>query len=242
MKVLVTGGAGFIGPHIVDRLIKRGDFVRVFDNLSTGDLSNIARYISTGAVELVRGDVRDLAAVKGAAEGCELIYHLAAQSSVPKSTEDPQADMEINVGGTHNVLMAAKEQGAKVVFASSSVVYGRSVKVPTPEAHRCPSRSTASRRTENYCRTTTALRGADGDTEALQHLRTGNQQGSDDRPYRKLMRIRSASELLGSGTRRRIIFTSTTRLTFIMAARGRVQRGGAQHGLGESYTVLRWQR
>jgi len=244
VKVLVTGGAGFIGPHIVDRLIKRGDVVRVFDNLSTGDLSNIARYISTGAVELVRGDVRDLAAVKGAAEGCELIYHLAAQSSVPKSTEDPQADMEINVGGTHNVLMAAKEQGSKVVFASSSVVYGRSVKVPTPEgAPLLPFSFYGVSKTaaENYCRTYSELFGVPTVILRLFNIYgPGTNKGLMIDLYRKLMRDPKRLEVLGSGNQKKdYLYIDDTVDAFIMAPERSPCRGEAYNiGLGESYTVF----
>ena len=122
--ILVTGGAGFIGPRVAERLVEGGELVRILDNLSTGDISNISGLIKTGGVELVKGDVLDPALVRRATKECGLIYHLAAQSSVPVSTGDPAGDMRINVEGTVNVLEAARSNGAKVIFASSSTVYG----------------------------------------------------------------------------------------------------------------------
>ncbi len=244
MKVLVTGGAGFIGPHIIDRLMKKGDMVRVFDNLSTGDLSNISRYISTGAVELIRGDVRDLAAVKGAAEGCELIYHLAAQSSVPRSTEDPQGDMEVNIGGTHNVLMAAREQGSKVVFASSSVVYGKSVKAPTEEA--APLRpysfyGVSKTAAENYCSVYSEL--FEVPTVILRLFNIygpGTNKGLMIDLYRKLMRDPKRLDVLGSGNQKKdYLYIDDTVDVFMMAPERSPCRGEAYNiGLGESYTVF----
>jgi len=244
VRVMVTGGAGFIGPHVVDRLIKRGDVVRVFDNLSTGSLSNIARYISTGAVELVRGDVRDLAAVKSAADGCELIYHLAAQSSVPKSSEDPRIDMEVNIGGTHSVLMAAREKGAKVVFASSSVVYGRTDKVPTPEDAPLSPYSfygISKMAAENYCRAYSELFGVPTVILRLFNIYgPGTDKGLMIDLYRKLMRDPGRLEVLGSGNQKKdYLYIDDAVDAFMMAPEKAPCRGEAYNiGLGESYTVF----
>lgn len=244
MQVLVTGGAGFIGPHIIDRLVKRGDSVRVLDNLSSGSLSNVSGYIKTGAIELTRGDVRDRAAVRKAADGCELIYHLAAQSSVPRSTDDPETDMEVNIGGTHNVLMAARECGAKVVFASSSVVYGRSVKIPTPEdAPLLPysfygvSKTSA----ESYCRVYSEL--FEVPTVILRLFNIygpGTNKGLMIDLYRKLMRDPKRLELLGSGMQKKdYLYIDDTVDAFIAAPERSPCRGEAYNiGLGESYTVF----
>jgi UDP-glucose 4-epimerase len=133
MVVLITGGAGFIGSKLAEELIKRGKIVRILDNLSSGDLSNINHLIKTGAVEFIKGDIRDKDIIKKSSNDCDLIYHLAAQSSVPFSMENPDIDMEVNIKGTLNVLMIAKEIGAKVVFTSSSTVYGIAKKIPTHE-------------------------------------------------------------------------------------------------------------
>lgn len=124
MKVMVTGGAGFIGSHLVDELVRAGHQVVVLDNLSSGKRSNLAA--SAGDVELVVGDVRDVAFVEAQVRGCEIVFHLAAAVSVPDSIARPQVTQQINLGGTLNVLTAAQRGGVRrVVFASSAAVYGQ---------------------------------------------------------------------------------------------------------------------
>lgn len=122
-RFLVTGGAGFIGGHITEHLIGLGHEVVVFDDLSTGKLDNLSGV--KDKIEFVRGDIRDVDALKQAARGAGYVIHHAAEISVIKSVQEPAFVNEVNVGGTLNVLIAAKEAGAKrVVFASSSAVYG----------------------------------------------------------------------------------------------------------------------
>jgi nucleoside-diphosphate-sugar epimerase len=129
---LVTGGAGFIGSHIVEELVRRGHAVRVLDNFSTGKRENLDAV--RGRVEVIDGDVRDLAVCRRAAAGADYVFHEAAQISVPKSVEDPFLNDSVNVGGTLNVLWAAKEGGAKkFVLASSTSVYGDSPELPKRE-------------------------------------------------------------------------------------------------------------
>ncbi len=121
MRVLVTGAAGFIGSHLCRRLVADGHEVVGFDDLSAGDLSNMA---DVPEVRLVEADLRDDGAVAKAAEGCDAILHHAARKSVPRSVREPEDFVEVNVRGTLNVLLAAREGPATVVFASSSSVYG----------------------------------------------------------------------------------------------------------------------
>jgi UDP-glucose 4-epimerase len=129
---LVTGGAGFIGSHLAARLVERGEAVRIFDNLSTGKLENIAPL--GFRVELIKGDVRDAAAVRRAMAGVEVVFHQAADPSVPRSMTDPAACYESNVLGTVNVLQAAREASVRrVVFASSCAVYGDAPGTPKTE-------------------------------------------------------------------------------------------------------------
>lgn len=131
-RVLVTGGAGFIGAHIVEELVRRGERVRVLDDLSTGKRENLLGFI--GTIEFVRGDVGSARETLEAVTGCELVIHLAARPSVQRSIDDPVATNEVNVDGTLNVLMAAKETGVRrVVMASSSSVYGDSPTLPKHE-------------------------------------------------------------------------------------------------------------
>lgn len=120
---LVTGGAGFIGSHIVRALLQQGDFVRVLDNFSTGKPENLAGL----QVEIVEGDLRDKEAVATAVQGIDFVFHEAAFVSVPQSMEDPLPCFEINQRGTEILLEAARKAGVKrVVLASSAAVYGDS--------------------------------------------------------------------------------------------------------------------
>jgi len=131
-KYLVTGGAGFIGSNIVDELVRRREEVKVLDDFSSGKKENLEGVL--GAIELIEGDIRDLALLKKALKGCDYVIHQAALRSVPKSMKDPALYDEVNVMGTLNVLSAAAENKVKrVVFASSSSVYGDSEKLPQSE-------------------------------------------------------------------------------------------------------------
>ena len=129
---LVTGGAGFIGSHLVDALVASGTAVRVLDDLSSGRRENLAN--AAGAIELVEGDIRDLALVRRACEGVDLVFHLAAVGSVPRSMRDPAYSLAVNVGGTANVLTGARDAAARrFVYASSSSVYGDNETLPKRE-------------------------------------------------------------------------------------------------------------
>jgi UDP-glucose 4-epimerase len=131
-QVLVTGGAGFIGSHLVEALVRRGDTVRVLDNLSTGKEQNLAAVAD--AVELIRGDIRDRDVVYGAMEGIDLVFHQAALVSVPLSVHEPALNHAINVDGTFHVIDAAREIGVGcLVYASSSAVYGDLPGLPKTE-------------------------------------------------------------------------------------------------------------
>ena len=132
---LVTGGAGFIGSHVVERLLRDGAHVRVLDNFSTGRRENLAFARATAErLEVIEGDLRDLATVERAARGVDVIYHQAAMRSVPRSVDDPLGANENNVTGTLHVLDAARRLGVhRVVYASSSSVYGDNPELPKRE-------------------------------------------------------------------------------------------------------------
>jgi UDP-glucose 4-epimerase len=134
---VVTGGAGFIGSHVVERLLadQPAATVRVFDNFSTGATGNLPFAASAGErLEIVRGDIRDLAAVERVVQGAEVIFHQAAMRSVPRSVADPLGANDNNVAGTLHVLEAARRAGVRrVVYASSSSVYGDRPDLPKRE-------------------------------------------------------------------------------------------------------------
>jgi nucleoside-diphosphate-sugar epimerase len=128
---LVTGGAGFIGSHLTEELVRRGHRVRVADSLITGKRSNLDHI--TG-VEFLEGDVADLAFAKRAADGCEYVLHQAAIPSVPRSVSDPISSNRANVDGTLNMLVASRDAGVKrLVFAGSSSAYGDTPTLPKQE-------------------------------------------------------------------------------------------------------------
>jgi nucleoside-diphosphate-sugar epimerase len=133
VEVLVTGGAGFIGSHVVRRLLALGHDVRVLDNLSTGRRSNLSSVLRE--IDVVEGDLRNLPAVSRAMRGCELVVHLGAVPSVPRSIADPGTTHVANATGTLNVLIAARDaEASRVVFASSSSIYGAAVDLPKRES------------------------------------------------------------------------------------------------------------
>jgi UDP-glucose 4-epimerase len=131
VKALVTGGAGFIGSNLVHALLERGDDVRVLDNFSTGNRANL----ESVDVDIVEGELRSYERVHAAVRGVEVVYHLGALGSVPRSVQDPLTSSAVNVEGTLNVLLAARDEGVRrVVFASSTSVYGTSRELPTVES------------------------------------------------------------------------------------------------------------
>jgi UDP-glucose 4-epimerase len=129
---LVTGGAGFIGSHVVTELLERGHVVRVLDNFSTGRRGNLTA--SDGDVEVFEGDVRSYERAHNAVKGCDCVIHLAALPSVPRSVQDPLTTSAVNVTGTLNTLLAARDAAVRrVVLASSSSVYGANETMPKHE-------------------------------------------------------------------------------------------------------------
>jgi UDP-glucose 4-epimerase len=135
MNCLVSGGAGFIGSHIVDALVKRGDRVRVLDNLSTGKKENLSSVWDQ--IEFVQGDIRDKNDLSKAVKDVALVYHPAALRSVPRSVDDPASSNDVNVTGTLQLLMACRVAGVKrVVYSSSSSVYGDNLQYPQVETMR----------------------------------------------------------------------------------------------------------
>ena len=130
-RALVTGGAGFIGSNLVRALLERGDDVRVLDNFSTGNRANLEGL----DIEIVEGELRSYERVHNAVRGRDVVYHLGALGSVPRSVQDPLTSSAVNVEGTLNVLLAARDEGVRrVVYASSSSVYGSKRELPVDES------------------------------------------------------------------------------------------------------------
>lgn len=133
MRVLVTGGAGFIGSHICDELVKQNYRVRVIDNFVTGKMENIEHLLNK--IELVKGDIRDKKLVTKITKGVDYVLHQAALRSVPRSIDDPVSTNDVNITGTLNLLIAAKEAKVKrFIYASSSSVYGDTKELPKKES------------------------------------------------------------------------------------------------------------
>lgn len=132
LLVLVTGGAGFIGSHLVDELLARGARVRVLDNFATGRRENLQH--CRDSIKLIEGDIRDITTCYEAMEEVDYVFHQAALGSVPRSMSDPALSIGVNIGGTANIFQAAREKKVRrVVYASSSSVYGDSTRLPKKE-------------------------------------------------------------------------------------------------------------
>jgi UDP-glucose 4-epimerase len=133
MKALVTGGAGFIGSHLAERLLKDGNSVAVIDNLSTGSLKNIEAFRNHQNFTFTEGDIRDAKLMEDLTERCDVIYHLAAAVGVQLIADKPVHTIETNIGGTETVLNVANKFGKRILIASSSEVYGKNEAVPFHE-------------------------------------------------------------------------------------------------------------
>lgn len=154
--ILVTGGAGFIGSHLAEGLLKQGHQVRVLDNFSTGKKENLIFERPNPSLEVINGDIRELGDCQKAVAGVEYVFHEAALASVQRSVEDPLTTQAVNVEGTLHILMASREAGVKrVIYASSSSVYGDTPVLPKhEEMHPSPLSPYALQKYigEQYCR------------------------------------------------------------------------------------------
>jgi UDP-glucose 4-epimerase len=162
VRVLVTGGGGFIGSHLAERLLERGDDVRILDSFATGRRENLSHLPD---VEIVEGDVQSFERAQHAVRGCDAVLHQAALPSVPRSIQDPLTSNAVNVTGTLNVLLAARDAGVRrVVYASSSSVYGSNEQLPKREDQPVSPISpyaVSKLAGEGFCRSFTTIYGLD---------------------------------------------------------------------------------
>ena len=136
MRTLVTGGAGFIGSHLVDELVRRDNQVIVYDNLSTGFKRHLETLLSNNRITLVEGELLDEERLNAAMKGADTVFHLAANADVRGGKSNTRVDLEQNIIGTHRVLEAMRINGAsRIVFTSSATVYGEPDVFPTPESY-----------------------------------------------------------------------------------------------------------
>lgn len=181
--VLVTGGAGFIGSHLVDALVQRGQRVRVLDNFSTGDPANLDEV--AGQIDLIEGDLTDLDTVQQAMKGVEVVFHQAALASVPRSVANPLATHRACVDGTLNVLLAARDAGVRrVVYAASSSAYGNSARLPKTETDPTAPLSpyaVAKLAGEQYCAAFSEVYGLE--TVRLRYFNVYGPRQTPDSPY-----------------------------------------------------------
>jgi nucleoside-diphosphate-sugar epimerase len=183
MNALVTGGAGFIGSHLVDRLLTDGHIVTVLDNLSTGLESNLVD--ARDQIRFVQGDIRDLKVVRECVAGQDIVFHQAALGSVPRSIDDPITSNAVNVNGTLNMLVASKDAGVKrFLYASSSSVYGDTPKLPKVETmplNPLSPYALTKLAAEEYCRIFHRVYGLE--TVALRYFNVFGPRQRPDGPY-----------------------------------------------------------
>ena len=207
---LVTGGAGFIGSHVVAALVEAGESVRVLDDLSNGLAANLEPWIAS--VELIEGDIRDPDTVREVTDGAERVLHLAALGSVPRSVEDPVTSNDVNLNGTLNLLVAARDAGVRrFVYSSSSSVYGDDPVLPKTEGlatRPISPYATSKLGGENYTRVFSEVYGLE--TVCLRYFNVFGPRQRPDSPYAAViplfMRWARAGEPLrvyGDGTQSR---------------------------------------
>jgi UDP-N-acetylglucosamine/UDP-N-acetyl-alpha-D-glucosaminouronate 4-epimerase len=193
---LVTGGAGFIGSHITEELVRRGHTVRVADSLITGKRSNLAHI---AGVEFVEGDLADLAAAERAVRGIEYVLHQAAIPSVPRSVKDPITSNSANITATLNVLVAARDAGVKrLVYAASSSAYGDAASLPKREdMPTAPLSPYALQKLvgEQYCRMFTDLYGFE--TVSIRYFNVFGPRQDPGSPYSGVISVFAAAILAG---------------------------------------------
>ncbi|MBM3673094.1 MAG: SDR family oxidoreductase [Actinobacteria bacterium] len=246
MNVLVTGGAGFIGSHLVDALVERGDSVRVLDDLSNGRAENV-----NPAAQLFEGDVADHELAQHAVDGVEIVFHQAALGSVKRSIENPLATHHANLDGSLSMLQAARRAGVRrFVAASSSSVYGGAAPLPSredfPSSPRSPYAVTKAAM-EQYCRVYHELLGLE--TVCLRYFNVFGPRQRHDSEYAAVvplfvtaLRNRQRPTIFGDGQQRRdfTFVTDVVRANLLASTAATTDCGGHVYNVagGQQHTVL----
>jgi UDP-glucose 4-epimerase len=242
-KVVVTGGAGFIGSNLAIRLVELGYDVTVLDNLSTGKLDNLAAV--SGRVRVVQGDIRDEKAVRAVMDRVDVVFHQAALPSVPRSIVAPVESNAVNVDGTLNILAAARDAGVRrVVYASSSSVYGDAPELPKREETAGVPRSpyaVSKLAAELYCRVFTHVYRLE--TVSLRYFNVYGPRQNPDSEYAAVVPrfIRALlhgdpTEIYGDGEQTR----SFTFVTDVVDAN--LKAAAARHVAGEAFNIAGTER
>jgi UDP-N-acetylglucosamine/UDP-N-acetyl-alpha-D-glucosaminouronate 4-epimerase len=235
---LVTGGAGFIGSHLVDGLLESGHSVRVIDNLSTGNLANLAHV--RDRIEMMEGDITNAKRVESAMRGVELVFHQAALASVPRSVADPVSTNRVCVDGTLNVLLAARDAKVKrVVYAASSSAYGASASLPKRETDLTLPLSpyaVAKLAAEHYCAAFTEVYGLE--TVRLRYFNIFGPRQPPDSPYAAVIPLFFEAMLAG---RNPVIYgdgQQSRDFTYVAdAVQANLRAGTAPKASGKVYNV-----
>jgi UDP-glucose 4-epimerase len=238
-EVVVTGAAGFIGSNLCRTLMEQGAKVTAFDNMYSGKMDFIKDLIDNG-LNFVNGDIRDQAAIEKATKGCKFIFHLAAQTSVPFSMENPKEDCEINVVGTLNVLEAARKAGARMVFASSCAVYGNPEVRPTPETHRrlpIAFYGLTKMVGEDYCRFYHETYGTEVVMLRIFNVYGPNCHGAIYDFLNKLRKNPSKLEVLGTGQQSRDFVYISDMVAALLAAASTPEAAGQEFNVGTGVTT-----
>lgn len=246
-RYLVTGGAGFIGSNIVERLVQDGMDVRVIDNFSSGRKENLEPFKQD--IELIEADIRDISSVEKAVEGVDCVIHIAAQRSVPHSVEDPIGNNDNNVNGTLNVLLASRNAGVKrVVFASSSSVYGNQEIFPQYETLLpCPVSPYAVSKLagEYYCRVFYEVYGLG--TVSLRYFNVFGPRQDPKSQYANVIplfigavRIGKAVEIHGDGLQSRdfVYITDAVKATLLAAHTPQATGHVFNVAAGKTYSII----
>ncbi|MBT8172194.1 SDR family NAD(P)-dependent oxidoreductase, partial [Candidatus Bathyarchaeota archaeon] len=237
--VVVTGGAGFIGSNLCRKLLEQGAKVTAYDNLYSGKIEFISDLINKD-LNFVQEDIRDTAALEKATKNCKVIFHLAAQTSVPFSMENPKEDCEINVVGTVNVLEAARKAGARMVFASSCAVYGNPEKRPTPETyptHPIAFYGLTKLLGENYCRFYKEIYGLEVVMFRIFNVYGPNCHGAIYDFLRKLKKNPKRLEVLGTGKQSRDFVYVSDMVEALLKAATTPEAAGQEFNIGTGTTT-----